>query len=413
MERKARKQKSLARYHWFTMKMYLKNKEVEKGRENLTESIYKKLDEFAGPSSLKVMEKTQFNVSVRVLKSISSHAFDPFRNFVRNNDIPETFEQIASHSAFRVLGNIKITPAIDVLAQQASENIRPIYISHKPKIKHRKLEDKVNNIIAPVINHMQLQVPLPDLDAQAEPLINLSSTRRTMNHAEDEEFAIAQIAANAVGGDSFLDKSFNHIFAAKQSMRPLLRIAYPTRDTDSKHNPARTVTITGEYLTQAESLVSRSMQPIDDLGFPLYVFDLSVLKKRLGIDTDNVYKRINELSKLELEEENARQRQAIIRSRGAPLGQEDISESLDFIDFELHDGLRNFTTEILGLNDAVEGAVNFTKDLSSKTLKQSVTSTVFSQINILTPFLFGAANIKLHNIDERRAEEELLAKSTR
>lgn len=389
------------------MKMFLKNKEVQKGREDLTDSIHQKLDEFAGPSAHKVMEKTQFNLSVRAIKSITSKSFDPFRNLIKHNDIPETEDQIATHSAFRVLSNISILPSLDFLANQVTEKINPIYISHKPKVKHRKNEDKVNSVLGSVINHMQLHIPLPDFDAELEPLFTHPSGKRTFSRMEDEEFALKQIAANAVGADSFLLKPFKSISAPKQSLRPLLRVAYPSRDTTSKFNPIRNATFTGEYYTTIEPLVSRSMQPVDEEGFPLYNFDLSVLKKRLGIDTENIYKRFSDLA---YQQEEIKQRE-LIKERGPALGEGDVIESLGFIDEAINDGLREFSKEVVGLNDAIEASSAFTSDLSSKILRQSVTGSVFSQLNILTPFLFGAANIKMHNIDERRAEEQQLIKS--
>ena len=390
---KARKQRSLARYNWFAMKMFLINRIVERERERYIEKRLAKLDEFAQPASLKIMEKTTFNLSVRILKGISADSFLPLKAFRRTRHPIDTLDKIAEHSAFSVLSKIDPLPAIKNLATLITPTPAPLRRLKLVRYKPERLMNKADSIAESAAEHCIELLQFPDLSEQIRPLFTLSSQKRSLQHADNEDFVLNQIAASAVGAPDF-KSGFQFIRSPRNVLRSLMRYAYPSNDSSIPFSVTRGVTLSD---SDDENLISRdAFLARDEYGHKLYYFDLSHL---FGI-IDNEQKAIEDRI-INLEKENEEVARSLKRAERKKLKHESVEESCYFVDDFLKQGLLEFSAELCGLDLAVHDAVKFQSDFAKQNLALSVSLATFKNVNTLSPFLWGAANIKMHKFEGR------------
>ena len=395
---KAKKQRSLARFNWFSMKIFLKNKIIESGRQELTDERWARLDVLAGPTSHKIMEKTTFKLSVRMLKGITSDSFAPLRAFRRPRHICESYEKIAEHSAFRVLSKIDIFPAIQLLSKSIKPTPAPLRRLRMVKYKPERLTNKADSVAESAALHAMDYMQIPDLFEQIQPLAAFSCQRRVFEHGDNEDFVLNQIAASAISVPN-LTTSLEMIRAPKRVLRPLLRIAYPSKDPSAPFSATRGATLSG---SDDEDIISRdAFLARDEYGHKLYNFDLSHLFGIIETEEKNIEERMKFLEKDKEEVERT-----LRRAERKKLRHETVEESCYFVDEFLKEGLLDFTCDICGLKDSIQDAVKFQTSFAKQNLALSVSLTTFKNANIISPYLWGAANVKMHKLEGRHKRND-------
>ena len=207
-----------------------------------------------------------------MLKGITSDSFSPLRAFRRPRHICESYEQKAEHCSFRVLSKIDILPAIQLLSKSISPTPAPLRRLRMVKYKPERLLSKADSVAESAAWHAMDYMQIPDLFDQIHPLASYSAQKRIFNHGDNEDFVLNQIAASAISVPN-LTTSLEMIRAPKRVLRPLMRMAYPSKDPSSAFSATRGATLSG---SDDEDIISRdAFLARDEYGHKLYNFDLS------------------------------------------------------------------------------------------------------------------------------------------
>ena len=78
--------------------------------------------------------------------------------------------------------------------------------------------------------------------------------------------------------------------------------------------------------------------------------------------------------------------------------------SLSFIDDEINESLKEFVASGTGITEAYEDLLNFNLKAAEQAVLSTLASMTFSRMKEVTPFLIGAANIKVHKVDEEAGD---------
>jgi hypothetical protein len=395
--RKAQKQRSIARFNWFAMKMYLKNKVVQKERQELTEKILSKLDILANPASKKIMEKTAFNPSVRILKQMTLENLFPLKNFRKQRNKCQTLEQVGNHSAFRVLSSMAdFMPAVQEIAMNVTPSPAPLQQLRIVRYKKSKLDSKVERAAKSAAERCFCEMEAPNLFLQVDALISLSADKRCHTRRNDKGFILDQIALTAVGHQNVF-YGLNRLNSAKRMIRPLLRMAYPSKDPSLPFSPTREVTMSGSDGEDDEMIISRdAFAPRDSYGHKLYEFDLSLLEGTIRRENHIIEMRIGSFG---VQSQDQKEASHDVKER--KIKEETIEESCCFVDDFIKEGLIDFACDIVGLNDAIDDAVKIQSYNAKHSLALAVSLNTFNNVNALAPFLWGAANAKMHKLKGR------------
>lgn len=409
-ERKARKQRALARNNWFLMKMFLKGRVVTNGRITLTDNIKAKLDVFADVSADKILQSISLRPSIATIKTMSAQTLKPvvslhgFRPCL-------SLEQIAENAAFKFAYKYKFARTTKTIAKEIAPDPSPFGILRFVRHKPGRLNSRADRIAKEVFEKISVPIQIPDFNENTRPVAKFSQDNYIVNHEADEEFIIGNTALQAVMGLPIFAETPIVSRAARNVFRGLFRMAYPPHDRATPLRTCRDVTMADDddFFDRVEYPETvDTFAPIDQNGFKMYEFDLSEIFGEQEREEKHI---VNEIVPKALAFEKALHPgkfwdglqppvAAIADDIAHDIEQHISQESVDFVACDVHDGLLDFVRERVGLNAAAKKAVSFQMATTKSTLTSAVGIMTFSAIGNLTPFLFGAANIKMHKLPE-------------
>jgi len=164
-------------------------------------------------------------------------------------------------------------------------------------------------------------------------------------------------------------------------------------------------------LEQIESQkdIERTVKPRRGVKGDMYYYDLSSILQGLDEGLEEMVKPIPNLvmnkvmfSKELVLDELFKPTKAIASGIAEDPDQFIPEESISFIDEEIDASLRDFVASGTGMTEAYEELLNFNLKAAEQAVLSTLASMTFSRMKEVTPFLIGAANIKMHKLEDER-----------
>lgn len=402
--RNARRKKRQLRQTWFRFYFVLRKEKVVEAQRHYGNTKNRKIEgicDIAGHycSNLLGLDQIITRIGTESKKFIA-----PLVNSEARQVETPTNKQLEDRTAEIYSYNFDFTNCMNIIAQDVNRMISNVtnfeIINAETDNSTHPIDDIAKeaienmNIITAPLNMKKIEKPLSDLNQDMFIFTAFSSYE-----------AIADGAATLAVSD--IDFAGIRLGSIQNSvvprLRPFLRLAFPRWDNeveltidrgdtldpnsitsffDTKTDTTSTTFIDGIYANEAKEMLGETQPLIDELVDELFPMVLE----------DEIYKEI-------VPEQffgDIIEPPAVLVSRDL---NQDITDSMSFIDEELHKSLVQFYGNKLGVSGVVDKLSSFQVNYFDSMLKKKVAESTFHHLSVLTPFLKGAADAKRHKME--------------
>lgn len=453
LNKQRKRQRAMARANWYSMMLYARKRVLVRESANYQSKKNEKLDIFTNAAVQKLASVLRFKAATKVLEETTQNFFEPIRVFQSPPSVPIVGEA-AADASLRFMSKLSFEPSLNLIVPKLVSDVQNIDTYENLRPSPADIEYRADSIREEVANNIEADPIVPSLSDITHPLEIFSQDSMILNPINDINIILSQAAMTAVLQTPITASIPTVAKEIRRPFRSMLRMAYPRWDLEdpleldrdvtwdetqfnlqiqaeiereisrsnkqasqiSRKSPTKVPTSPKQKtesktlsrdldLTASQELMSAEIpgSPKGCLKPRMFHFDLSSILP--GLD-DGLYKMIQPIPELVLHarffsrsmfEEEMQKPVDYYSSLIANDPSQTVPEkSLDFIDEEINKSLFDLLGHSTGMFSASEKLLDFNMASAEKALSTCLAGITFNNIQTISPYLLGAAQIKRH-----------------
>ncbi|EAY20353.1 hypothetical protein TVAG_193290 [Trichomonas vaginalis G3] len=457
INKQRKKQRAMARANWYSMMLYARKRVLLRESASYQNKKNEKLDVFTTAAVQKLASVLRFKAATKVFEETTQKFFEPIRIYSSPPSVP-IVEEAVDDASIRFMSRLSFAPSLNLIAPQMVNSIKNVDTYENLRPSPADIEYRTNLIIDDVVSHIEADPIVPSLSDITQPLERFSQDTMILNPINDINIIVSQASLMAVLQTPIAAAVPVVAKEVRKPFRSAMRMAYPRWDLEdpldiqrdqtwdeTKFDEAIQDEINKDILLESQkaskmqrssptkvptsprhnvesNLISRDLdfQPENEIttqDLPTvgksglkpkqFHFDLSSILP--GLD-DGLYKMIQPIPELVIhtrffsrsmfEEEMNKPVNYYADLVANDPSQTVPAQSLDFIDEEIDKSLYDLLASGTGMNEVADKLIDFGMQAAEKALATNLAGITYGNVHIALPYLLGAAQIKMHNIDD-------------
>lgn len=400
--RNARRKKRQLRQTWFRFYFVLRKAHVMDQQRKYDSTKNRKIDHICDNAGRYCSDFLGLDQIIAKIGNVSKKFVAPLVNAEAKQVKAPTPKEIEQSAADVYSYNFDFSNALSKVANTVDQRISNISNFELITSKSETSNKPINDIVEEAVKNLKIQTAPLNSKEIVEPLSQFSQDTFIFTPFASYEAIADGAAVFAIESLDFTGKAL----APMQNtviprLRPFLRLAFPRWDNEvelaidrditigsdpivSIHETYSETTLTSDsiYGAEAKEMLGETQPLIDELVESLFPMFLE----------DEIYKQIS----LKDTFDDMLEPPAALIARDL---NQDIDDSMSFIDEAIHDSLIKFCGEKIGVRTVIDRVSKFQKDFLKQMLAKKVAESTFHHLSVVTPYLKGAADAKRHKIE--------------